>query len=165
MVLLRLRSLPRRTDGAAILEMTLVMPVLMLLLGGFTEFGHMLYQHQVVETAARTSARFLARAPAIDQDPADGCADSGAGVAHAARNVAIYGNPTGTGTPRIAHWPAEGLGTICVTGPIAGPVAGTEVVRVEVRLPYRDLGLMALTGITAPDLRAVHEERYSGSNG
>lgn len=165
MVLLRLRSLMRRENGTALVEMTLVMPVLLLLLGGFTEFGRMLYMHQVVETAARTTARYLARAPSIDQDPSDGCADSGSGVAHAARNIAIYGNASGTGTPRLSHWPSEGLGTICITGPVAGPVAGTEIVRAVVRLPYNDVGLLGVIGLTAPDLTATHEERYSGGNG
>ncbi|WP_404380111.1 TadE/TadG family type IV pilus assembly protein [Caenispirillum salinarum] len=144
----------RRDDGVALVEMTLVMPVLLLLLVGFVEFGRMLYMHQVVETAARATARFLARAPAID-----------ATTTTAAQNIAIYGNPDGSGTPRLSHWPAEGLTTIGVTGPVAGAVTGTEIVRVVIQLPYKDVGLLGVIGLAPPDLTAAHEERYSGGNG
>ena len=51
---------PQRQQGLAIVEFTLVLPVLLLLLLAFGEFGRMLYQYNILLQASRDADRFVA---------------------------------------------------------------------------------------------------------
>lgn len=51
---------PRAQQGVALVEFTLVLPVLLLLLLAFGEFGRMLYQYNVLLQASRDADRFVA---------------------------------------------------------------------------------------------------------
>lgn len=46
-----------RTEGASAVEMAIVMPVLLLLICGIMDFGHIYYQLHTVNAAAREGAR------------------------------------------------------------------------------------------------------------
>ncbi|MDF9774582.1 TadE/TadG family type IV pilus assembly protein [Pseudomonas baetica] len=51
---------PQRQQGLAIVEFTLVLPVLLLMLLAFGEFGRMLYQYNLLLQASRDADRFVA---------------------------------------------------------------------------------------------------------
>lgn len=54
-------SRPRRRErGAAAVEMALVLPVLLLVIGGLVDFGRALYVNTVVSAGAREGARMVA---------------------------------------------------------------------------------------------------------
>ena len=50
-----------RSQGAALVEFAIVAPLLAILLLGLTEFGHALYQHNTLEKAVASGARYVAR--------------------------------------------------------------------------------------------------------
>lgn len=59
--------------GAALVEMTVILPVLLILFVGGVEFGRALTYHHAIEKAARDTGRYLSRLPealAFDQDRA-----------------------------------------------------------------------------------------------
>lgn len=160
----------RSDEGTAILEMTLVMPLLLLLLGGFTEFGRMLHHHQQVEAAVRDAARFLARAPLTGTAPSACGGESFGSYTTAARNLALYGSTTVGTESTVPYWKSEEAGstTFCIAGPTdrtvtsGGATVTVPVVSVTVNLTYQDTGLLGLVGVTAPTLTAVHEQRWIG---
>lgn len=53
-------SLRRRERGAAAVEMAIILPVLIMLLGGIVEFGRALYIQNMATNAAREGARMRA---------------------------------------------------------------------------------------------------------
>jgi Flp pilus assembly protein TadG len=48
----------RREEGAALVEFAVVLPILVLLLVGFMEFGLLLYNQHVITNASREGARY-----------------------------------------------------------------------------------------------------------
>lgn len=63
------RSLRHRRDsGAALVEMALVLPLLLMLLLGLTTAGMAYHQYNSLQTAAREGARFAATLPNVDGD-------------------------------------------------------------------------------------------------
>jgi hypothetical protein len=61
----RLLRLGRREEGAAAVEFAIVLPVLMLLLAGFIEFGWGFYWMQTVTNASRAGARYAIQAKLV----------------------------------------------------------------------------------------------------
>jgi Flp pilus assembly protein TadG len=74
--------------GVAAVEFALALPLLVLLTFMTTEFGRALYQYNTLTKSARDAARYLSMQ--LPDDPA---------AVTSARNLMVYGNPAGTGTP------------------------------------------------------------------
>src|SRR6476661_8250753 len=81
-----MHALRSRQHGVAIVEFALILPFLLLLTMLTTEFGRALYQYNILTKSVRDSARYLSM-----QTP-------GTHVAQA-RNLVVYGNTAGTGSP------------------------------------------------------------------
>jgi hypothetical protein len=67
-MLIRLRQLLRRSrgqEGAAAVEFALCLPVLMILLAGFFDFGWLFYWQQTVTNASRVGARYAVQAKLV----------------------------------------------------------------------------------------------------
>ncbi len=79
----------RDEQGTQLIELALVIPVMLLLLGATAEFGRFFYTYSTLAKATRDGARYLISQPV-------GTADV------AARNLVVYGNTAGTGTPLVA---------------------------------------------------------------
>ena len=65
---IRLRQLLRRSrsqEGAAALEFAIVLPILMLLLAGFFDFGWLFYWQHSVSNASRAGARYAVQAKLV----------------------------------------------------------------------------------------------------
>ena len=107
--------------GGALVELALIMPLLSMLTLITTEFGRAMYEYHVLVKTTRDAVRYLSV-----QTP-------GSGV-DAARNLMVYGNTAGTGTPlaiglSLANVPAAS----CCTWQNAGsaPVINTVTVRIS----------------------------------
>jgi Flp pilus assembly protein TadG len=85
--LCRLRAFGRDERGVQLVELALVLPLMMMLFGAAAEFGRYFYEYTTLAKASRVSARYLVTAKT------DGTQDL------AAKNLVVYGNTQGTGTP------------------------------------------------------------------
>ncbi|PTR29702.1 TadE/TadG family type IV pilus assembly protein [Pseudomonas sp. GV085] len=84
----------QRQQGLAIVEFTLVLPVLLLLLLAFGEFGRMLYQYNLLLQASRDADRFVASQA---WDSTLGKVALSPTLQAQTKNVAVFGVPVDTG--------------------------------------------------------------------
>ncbi|HZG53669.1 MAG TPA: TadE family protein [Pyrinomonadaceae bacterium] len=112
--------------GSQLVELAIVMPLMLLLLGATAEFGRYFYTYTTLLKGTRAAARYL-----VSQPP-------GAGDA-AARNLLVYGNTAGTGAPV-----ADGLTTanVKITPTKTGNTTQTTTVEIQnfIYVPVFDLG-------------------------
>ena len=164
-----LKKLIGGRDGAALIEFTVLVPLLLALMAGFIEFGMAVQSHHVVQKALRDSTRYLAQVPGFDATtPVDATPCNGAptGQALIAKNLAIYGNIGGTGTSKISGWGYDG---ICVIGPTSrsvtfnGVTTEVLVVQMTAQAPYGGVGFLSVLGFTGITLRGSHEQAYLGN--
>jgi Flp pilus assembly protein TadG len=101
----RLRRFKRDEGGTQLVELALVMTLMLTLFGAVAEFGRYFYEYQTLAKASRVGARYLATAPVNATEDA------------IAKNLVIYGNTSGTGTPVVS-----GLSTTQVVITRAGGV-------------------------------------------
>ena len=122
----------RRDDrGVQLVELAIVLPILLLLFAAVGEFGRYFYEYSTAAKSARLGARYLAAK----------CAKGSATNWQAnARNIVVYGNVAGTGSPILT-----GLSTANVDVQYQGGTAGVpDTVKVSVinykHQPVFDLG-------------------------
>ena len=115
---------PKRQQGLALVEFTLVLPVLLLLLLAFGEFGRMLYQYNVLLQASRDADRFVASRA---WDSTLGQVALNNTLLTQTKNVAVYGVPANTGTAVVS-----GL----TTGNVVVAAVGTDHVRVTITYTF-----------------------------
>src|SRR6185369_4712686 len=101
----------KNQKGVAIVEFALILPFLLVLTFITTEFGRAIWEYNSLTKSVRDSARYLSL-----QTPGNAAAIA------KARNLAVYGNLSGTGTPL-----ARGLSTSNVPDP-TWQTAGTNPV-------------------------------------
>jgi Flp pilus assembly protein TadG len=85
----QLRSFVRNERGIQLVELAIVLPVLMILFAATAEFGRFFYEYTTLAKAARVGTRYLvttANCPVYDTQ---------------AKNLVVYGNIAGTGTPVV----------------------------------------------------------------
>jgi Flp pilus assembly protein TadG len=73
--------------GAVLVELAIVLPVMLLLFGATAEFGRYFYEYSTLAKSTRLGARFLSTAASNGSDDA------------VAKNLVVYGNAAGTGSP------------------------------------------------------------------
>lgn len=106
----------RGQRGAALVEFAIAATVLLTLIFAVLELGRLLWVHNALTDAARRGARY-----AVNQQ------QSAASLA-AIRNVAVYGNPAGAGSPLVNDLTPE---KVKVTYQGFGLAAGTVTVEIE----------------------------------
>ena len=156
----RFPSLLKHRGGAALVEFSLLAPMLILLMCGLAEFANAMRQYHVMEKGVRDAARYVARTPM------SGCALNGAAVT-AAQNLALTGRTAG-GAPLLANW--SDSATVAVT--VAACVSNTPrvyrgrdqmpVIQVTASAPYQDLGLLSVIGLGPIDLQVAHQQLWIG---
>jgi Flp pilus assembly protein TadG len=104
----------------ALVEFTLVLPMLLLLLLSLGEFGRMLYQYNVLLQASRDAGRFVASQA---WNSTLGTVSLSSTLQTQTKNVAVYGVPANTGTAVVS-----GL----TTANVAVAAVGTDHVRVTI---------------------------------
>lgn len=123
---MKLRAFKRAQaqQGVALVEFTLVLPVLLLLLLAFGEFGRMLYQYNVLLQASRDADRFVASQAWNSTLGEVSLSDA---LKAQTRNVAVYGVPANTGTAVVS-----GL----TTGMVQVAAVGADHVRVTITYTF-----------------------------
>jgi len=146
------RRLLRNQSGAALIEFTIMAPLLLSLVLGIAEFGRFLYQYQMVLEGLRDAGRYLARLDANDATNQDNAA-----------NLATTGTIDGTGEPRVDNWEAGDI-DFSVTdvdnsaGIYRGP-AEIEVIEVTTTFDYADVGFLSALGFDPISIAAEHQQR------
>lgn len=111
-------------QGLAMVEFTLVLPILLLLLLAFGEFGRMLYQYNVLLQASRDADRFVASQA---WNSTLGTITLSNALLTQTKNVAVYGVPANTGTAVVS-----GL----TIGNVDVAAVGTDHVRVTITYTF-----------------------------
>lgn len=89
-----------RHDGAALVELAMLLPVMLMLAFGIAELGRALYQHTSLGKATDLGARYMSRAwEAVTDECLQGPAWSTAVAT--AQNLVVHGNESGVGDPVI----------------------------------------------------------------
>jgi Flp pilus assembly protein TadG len=142
----------RDQNGSALIEFTIMAPLLLSLIFGMAEFGRFLYQYQMVLEGLRDASRYLARLDANDATNQSNAA-----------NLATTGTIDGSGDPRVDGWEADDI-DFDVTdvdntaGIYRGP-AEIEVIEVTTTFDYADVGFLSALGFDAISIDAAHEQR------
>jgi hypothetical protein len=159
--MVRLRKLWSDRQGAALVEFTLALPVMLSLGLGVIEFSRVLYQYHQIVTGVGDAARYLSHI----SDPM--------GAQTAAKEIAVYGQVGGS-TKRVSWWNVADV-TVTVRT-IANPIdPGTglrtyrgpdpiSIVKVSTSATYTGLGFLAYLGMSAGiPLNAFQEDRVIGN--
>jgi len=117
----------RDERGSQLVELAIVMPLLLMLLGATAEFGRFFHTYATLTKATRAGARYL-----ISQPPGTG--------ESATRNLVVYGNTAGAGAPVISNLATS---NIKIT-PNKNAIGATQTMTVEIQnftyVPIFDLG-------------------------
>lgn len=146
--------------GAALVEMTLITPFMLLLAAGVFEFSNIMHSKLLIETGLRDGTRYIARC--YHGNTLGACQTDG---------IAIAAN-AGVGTPRVPNWTTGNITVTYQTTPITVDENGLQnyrsssaqvrVVRMETSYAYTGTGLWNFLGFGALTLPAAHEERVVG---
>lgn len=160
----RLRAGPnfgQDENGAVLVELSLVAPLMLLLSAGVFEFSNILHTRLLIEAGVEDAARYMAR-----------CGDTWANCVAVAENLAISGDVAG-GSSRVAGWSSDELTIASVSYDATDAGTGAElyrsnqssvtVVQVSASYPYDGTGLWSYLGFGAINITASHQERMLGS--
>jgi adhesin HecA-like repeat protein len=149
----RMRSLWRNREGSALVEATVVVPVLFTLTFGVYEFSWVFYKHQLVSAGVRDAARYAAKA----LNPCDSTVETDA------KNLATTGQIGSGGTARVYGWSAGDVSISCgsVDNSAGTYRGGATITIVHVTTSFTDssLGFFPYLGLTAPSISVTHSER------
>lgn len=141
----------RSDDGTILAEALLVIPVVTIFAVGILEFGNVFWQRQLLEVGVRDAARYWSRCNPVFAT----CSLA------TARNIAIYGNPEGTGELRVPNWEGSGAITILPSVQVTSPSAGDTVV-VTGTMTYSPSPIFGFLQIGNISISYTHQERYYG---
>jgi Flp pilus assembly protein TadG len=85
--LARLGRLRKDERGIQLVELAIVLPIFVILFAATAEFGRYFYEYTTLAKASRAGARYLATAAVNSTEDAN------------AKNIVVYGNTAGTGSP------------------------------------------------------------------
>ena len=86
----KLSRFARDERGVQLVELAIVLPIFLMLFGAAAEFGRYFYEYTTLDKATRAASRYLATATV------NGTEDT------RAKNLVVYGNMAGTGTPIVS---------------------------------------------------------------
>ncbi|TPL91331.1 TadE/TadG family type IV pilus assembly protein [Mesorhizobium sp. B2-3-10] len=155
-----LRGFHKDEQGAALVEVALVAPFVLLLSAGVFEFSNILNTRLLLEAGVEDGARYMAR-----------CNDSNwSTCVTLGTNLAVNGAVT-DGSPRVTGWTTPQI-TVTVAHNQAVDGSGNQlylsstgivdVVQVSTSLPYSGIGLWGYLGFGSLNITASHQERVFG---
>ena len=156
--------------GAAMVEMAMLMPFLMLLAGGVFEFGAFFYQYQQVQAGVRDAARYMSRVTDTSMSviPCDPLVL--ATKVTNAKKIAVMGLIGGT-SKRVSWWDEPNVtvdyATVIANPLISGypsyrgPTAGIRIINVSTSVAYPGVGFLGMLGVS-PTVTLSHAERCIG---
>jgi Flp pilus assembly protein TadG len=126
-------------------EFVVTAPMLLLLLFGTVVFGEFLINYSTLNDGVRNAARYVAGAASNGTDGTLVTSGTWSTLAAQGKNLAVYGNVNGTGTPLLAGLT---VGEITVTPVPADPktVPSYNEITVSASYPYQ-----SLFGASMPD--------------
>ena len=162
-------SLWRDDDGSALVEATIVMPLLVTLFLGVFEFSWYLYNQQLVVSGLRDAARYMTRIELTDgnRDPCVQKDQNGVLYTADAANIATTAEAAG-GSARVSGWSAADVAISCSSsaaldaGNYADGSTSMTIIDVATRFADPSLGLFSSLGLKPPMLSFSHEERFIG---
>ncbi len=153
--------------GAALIEFTLVAPLLFSLVLGTIEFGRYLEQHHTLVKSARDATRYLSRIEMNCAGTTNFCCpstDASWGNAETnARNLAMRGSIDPAAPFVLSTWtdPATITFTVtCLDNTGAGyrGQADIPIVTTSISVPYTQVGFLSFLGVGPLNLQASHQE-------
>jgi TadE-like protein len=160
------RSLPRDSEGSALVEGAVIVPLLIVLLLGVYEFSWFFYQQHVISSGLRDAARYLARShDSCGSGPANWAA-----VEESAKNLAVRGSITG-GFSRVKGWAPVMVTLRCHQIDNLPPASGLAayrggsvvyVITASTQFIEPSLGFFGLLGLPLPVISVAHSERVIG---
>ncbi len=155
-----LQSLWRNSEGTALIESALVVPILCTLVFGVFEFSWLFYQQHLISTGIRDAARYIARTA----NPNNVTIQTGA------KNLATTGAIDGK-TARVRGWWERDVNityasvnnSVGVNGltPFRGG-AVIQSVTVSTTFTVPSLGFFGFLGLKPPAFTVSHQERVIG---
>lgn len=146
--------------GSALIEGTILTPVLLALLLGVFEFSSYFYQQQLIETGVRDAARYISRMVDVPNDTT--CNPS---VWPTAKTIATTGYASG-GSLRVTGWIASMVNFTCtqIDNSKGTYLGGADIYLIVASTTFTDptLGFMGILGFKAPTLTISHSERVIG---
>jgi Flp pilus assembly protein TadG len=162
-------SLWRDDDGSALVEATIVMPMLISFFLGVFEFSWFLYNQQLIVSGLRDAARYMTRIE-LTNGNRDPCAQKDLnGVLYTAdaANIATTAQASG-GSARVSGWSAADVTISCSAsaaldaGSYADGSTSMTIIDVATRFSDTSLGLFSSLGLKPPMLSFSHQERFIG---
>lgn len=162
-------SLWRDDDGSALVEATIVMPLLISFFLGVFEFSWFLYNQQLVVSGLRDAARYMTRIELTDgnRDPCAQKDQNGVPYTVDAANIATTAEARG-GSARVSGWNAADVTISCFpsasldAGNYADGSTSMTIIDVATRFADPSLGLFSSLGLKPPMLSFSHQERFIG---
>ena len=155
-----LQSLWRNSEGTALIEAALVVPILCTLVFGVFEFSWLFYQQHLISTGIRDAARYIARTA----NP------NNVTIQTSAKNLATTGAIDGN-TARVSGWWERDINItyVSVDNPVGvnglTPFRGGAVIQsvtVSTTFAVRSLGFFGFLGLKPPAFTVSHQERVIG---
>jgi Flp pilus assembly protein TadG len=167
---MKLMSLWRDDAGSALVEATIVMPLLVTLFLGVFEFSWFLYNQQLVVSGLRDAARYMTRIELTDgnRDPCAQRDQNGVLYTASAANIATTAQTSVGGSARVSGWHAADVTINCLssaalaTGNYADGSTSMTIIDVATRFTDPSLGLFLSLGLKPPPLSFSHQERFIG---
>lgn len=139
------------STGSALVEMTIVVPVAISMMAGVVDFGMAFATQATGGKSVRDAGRYLSTLPSS--------AACGWGVANA-KNLAVYGNLAGTGSPLITGWATS---NVTITTSPANCATQPYTIIVTATIPYTSIMVASFLPISSTfTLTAQHEEPSLG---
>jgi Flp pilus assembly protein TadG len=155
----RRQNFPKDESGSVLTEALLLLPILTIFSIGVLEFGNVLWQRHQLQTGVRDAARYWSRCHPV-QTATIPAFDSWCRV-EIAQNIAFYGNPEGSGPPRVPGWTDPADLTIAPVPQPDHPTA-TDLVTVTGTLEYHGSPLFGALDIPILEIQYTYTERYLG---
>ncbi|MGJ0484883.1 MAG: TadE/TadG family type IV pilus assembly protein [Methylomicrobium sp.] len=100
-------SINRAQKGAALVEFAILIPFLLLLLGGVAEIGYLYFHLNILNKSVQDGARYFSDPLRARKGVADAAIDISSGTNGTAltqtKNLIIYGNTTGSGSSLLPN--------------------------------------------------------------
>ncbi len=144
-----------------------MLPLLLLLAAGLSEFGLMLHQQQIITKSVRDAARYAARSPIVASICPLNAQAEWPTIVTDSQNLALSGNLSGTPL-LISSWNNFSMVTVSYADMnIPGLLStcggnGIPVITVTASAPYAGVGFLGFLGLASFNLTAAHSEMWTG---
>ena len=174
-------SIKTNRSGAALLELGLLLPLLLCLMGGMAEFGRAFHQYHIANKGVKSAARYLARVPVGVDCATSSAAWTSKSEVVLAKSLAVSGSFAVNAPSVISNWTPADVSipapdaTTCFnnSGGTYNGRAQIPIVTVSTTFIYDDLGMLSLMSVlplgkkasfalTNIQITATHQEVHIG---